>query len=105
MLTALMVAMVVTCKPYHPVPPPQPPQVTTTQVRCEGTDQVRRNMFGEEIGRVLMACTTVRCEGSDWVRRAPNGAQVERRISACRPPAQPVRLTTQPGWKFGLKAT
>lgn len=99
MLTALMVAMVVTCKPYQPMPP-APQQVTA---RCEGADQVRRNVFGEEVGRVSWACTTVRCEGFDQVRRETSGRELERRLSACRPPT-PVRLTIQPGWKFGLRA-
>jgi hypothetical protein len=96
MLTALVVAMVVTCKPYHPVPPP--PQVT---VRCEGADQVRRDVSGRELSRAFLACTQVRCEGTDQVRRDGSGLVIERRFRACVPPT-PVRLTTQPGWKFGL---
>jgi len=74
MLTALMVAMVVSCRPYQPVPPPPRPENVT--FHCENGDQVRRGTWGQELSRVS---------------RAPG----------CPQPA-PVRLTTQPGWKFGL---
>lgn len=78
MLTALLVAATLTCKPM-PFPP-APPPVTTA---CEGADRVQRNHDGIEIDRAVNACTTVRCEGTDQVRRTYSGAQVSRRVNAC----------------------
>ncbi len=76
MVTALIVTAVLSCKPYHPMPPP--PETT---LACEGSDQVRRRAFdGAELGRWRNApsCTRAACEGADFVRRDVQGAQVER---------------------------
>jgi hypothetical protein len=103
MFTALIVTAVLSCKPYHPVPPPPP----ATTLACEGPDQVRRRSSdGVEIDRWSMAprCTHTACEGTDFVRRDSWGAEVERwtNASVC-PRPQPVRLTVDPKpVRFGL---
>ena len=78
MLATIATALILSCKPYHPAPPPPPVTVT-----CEGSDQVRRNHDGLEVSRAVNACTMVRCEGGDRVRRTYDGYQVSRAVNAC----------------------
>jgi hypothetical protein len=74
MFTALIVTAVLHCKPYRPPHPPPP----VVHVRCEGSDQVRRDDFGNELSRWSFA-------------------------PQCRP--APVRLTTDPRpIRFGLSS-
>ena len=130
MFTALIVTAVLSCKPYHPVPPPATvlacegaDQVrrrlsdgaevgrwrlapTCTRTVCEGADFVRRDVYGGEVERWSLApqCMTVRCEGSDQVRRDSRGWEIARWSNASVCPApQPVRLTQDPQpVRFGL---
>lgn len=80
MVTALTVALLLSCKPAPSFPPMPPPPVTSA---CEGADRVTRNHDGLEVARQPMACTTVRCEGTDRVRRTWDGLQVSRVSNAC----------------------
>jgi hypothetical protein len=47
---------------------------------CEGADQVRRDVFGQEIGRWSFApmCQHAQCEGSDFVRRDFRNVELAR---------------------------
>ncbi len=106
MLTLLILSCVKL--PYRPPVPPPPPPPVVTVIACEGADQVRRDRSGTELGRWSFApmCTQVRCERHDFVRRDTNGREVERWVSAPRcVVVQPVKLTTTPGWRFGLTAS
>jgi hypothetical protein len=130
MVTALIVTAVLSCKPYHPMPPPQTTlacegadqvrrrtsdgaevgrwhnAATCTRAACEGADFVRRDFRGAQLERWAFApqCMVTRCEGSDFVRRDLAGGEVERWSNAAVCPApRPVRLTSDPKpVRFGL---
>jgi hypothetical protein len=93
MLATIATVLILSCKPYHPAPPP--PRVTVT---CEGSDQVRRNHDGLEISRAVNACTIARCEGSDFVVRTSNGQTLTRVSSAqrCLPPTYYTPVVVSP---------
>lgn len=94
MFTTLAAALILSCKPAYPRPPPSPP-VTTA---CEGSDQVTRNHDGLEISRAVNVCTVVRCEGGDRVRRTYDGSQVSRAVNACT-------IARCEGWDFVVRTT
>lgn len=104
MLTTMMISMLVGCMKM----PPHPPPPVASTIRCEGADQVRRDSFGNEVGRWTLApmCNQVRCERQDWVRRDVDGQELARWLGApqCSAP-QRVRLTATPGWRYGLSSS
>jgi hypothetical protein len=132
MFTALIVTAVLSCKPYHPMPPPETTlacegadqvrrrtsdgaelgrwrmAATCTRAVCEGADFVRRDLYGAQLERWSFApqCMVTRCEGIDFVRRDSRGVELERWTNASVCPApQPVRLTQDPKpVRFGLSS-
>lgn len=92
MVTALTVAVLLSCKPAPSFP--QPPPVTSA---CEGADRVTRNHDGLELSRQQLACTVARCEGRDWVVRSTDGVAVTRVPMRCAPPTPRVDVL-----RFGL---